>query len=159
MAQKKHSSLESHAEKIASQVSAILASTGLSIESQAPIEAGASNSTPQVPPESIVSVLGSQEFRQALKFALIDASVSTSRKPAQWVGLPENGLLRLPQIIGEPNADPPIPAMVPVCRATWWAGIKNGKYPKGIKLSPRVTVWRTADILALIANPDRGAKA
>lgn len=64
--------------------------------------------------------------------------------------LPETGYLRLPQIIGDRKADPPIPAVIPVGRSTWWAGIRQGRYPKSIKLSPRVTVWKVEDIRALI---------
>lgn len=53
------------------------------------------------------------------------------------------GFLRLSQII---------PDLVPIGKSTWWAGIKSGKYPKGIKLAPRTTVWRVEDIQALIDN-------
>lgn len=60
--------------------------------------------------------------------------------------------LRLPQIIGKPDAKPPIPAIIPICATTWWAGVRSGRYPKGVKLSPRVTVWRASEILALIDN-------
>lgn len=38
---------------------------------------------------------------------------------------------------------------IPVSRATWYAGIKAGKYPKPIRLSAGVSVWRVADIDAL----------
>lgn len=69
------------------------------------------------------------------------------------------GFLRVSQIIGDPRSNPPKPPIIPISKSGWWLGIKNGIYPKGIKLSPRVTVWRTADILALIANSDRGARA
>ena len=72
---------------------------------------------------------------------------------AAWPQQP-NGFLRLPQIIGDPDATPPIPALLPVCATTWWAGIKAGRYPKGIKLSPRVTVWRASDVYDLI-NPSK----
>jgi prophage regulatory protein len=64
--------------------------------------------------------------------------------------LPETGFLRLPQILGDPTASPPVPALIPVCKSTWWSGIKSGRYPKGVKLSPRVTAWRASDIRALI---------
>jgi hypothetical protein len=64
--------------------------------------------------------------------------------------LPETGFVRLCQIIG--NSKTNTPAIIPVCKATWWAGIKVGRYPKGIKLSPRVTVWKIEDIKALIAS-------
>jgi len=35
---------------------------------------------------------------------------------------------------------------VPVSRSAWWDGVRCGRYPKPIKLSPRVTVWREMDI-------------
>jgi prophage regulatory protein len=63
--------------------------------------------------------------------------------------------LRLPQILGDTKANPPIPALIPVCKTTWYAGIKNGIYPKGIKLSPRVCVWRESSIHALINQPQK----
>lgn len=64
--------------------------------------------------------------------------------------LPETGCLRLPQIIGAPNADPPRPALIPVGASTWWAGVKSGRFPKPVKLGPRTTAWRAEDIRALI---------
>lgn len=64
--------------------------------------------------------------------------------------LPATGFLRLSQIIGNPNAEPPIPAIIPVKKTTWWNGVKNGLYPKPVKLGPRVTAWRVEDILELI---------
>ncbi len=65
--------------------------------------------------------------------------------------LPETGFLRLPQIVGNPKATPPIPPLIPVSRSSWWAGCKSGKYPKPLKLGERTTVWRVEDIRALIA--------
>jgi prophage regulatory protein len=65
--------------------------------------------------------------------------------------LPDEGLLRISQIIGDPNAEPPIPAVIPVSKSSWWAGCKSGRYPAPIKLGPRTTAWRVADIRALIA--------
>ena len=64
--------------------------------------------------------------------------------------LPETGFLRLLQIIGNPKADPPVPPIIPVSKSHWWAGVKSGRYPKPVKLGPRVTAWRVEDILALI---------
>ncbi|WP_341678385.1 AlpA family phage regulatory protein [Niveibacterium sp. SC-1] len=66
--------------------------------------------------------------------------------------LPETGFLRLPQIVGNPHANPPIPAIVPVCRSAWWLGVREGRYPKPVKLGPRTTAWRIEDIRALIAS-------
>jgi hypothetical protein len=67
--------------------------------------------------------------------------------------LPETGYVRLSQIIGNPKADPPIPPIIPVSRSTWLEGVKTGRYPKSVKLSPRVTAWRVSDIRTLIENP------
>jgi prophage regulatory protein len=66
--------------------------------------------------------------------------------------LPQTGYLRLPHIIGNPKAEPPIPAIIPVGKSTWWQGVKDGRFPKPIKLGPRTTAWRVEDIRALIEN-------
>jgi len=39
---------------------------------------------------------------------------------------------------------------IPVSKSTWWAGVKSGRYPKSVKLGPRITAWRVEDIRALI---------
>ena len=66
--------------------------------------------------------------------------------------LPLEGFLRLSQIIGNPKAKPPIPALIPVRKTCWWQGVRAGRFPKPVKLSPNVTAWRVADIRALIAS-------
>lgn len=70
----------------------------------------------------------------------------------QQSGIPETGFMRLVQIVGDPKAVPPVPAVIPVSRSTFWAGVKSGRYPKPLKLSERVTVWRAEDIRAFIAQ-------
>lgn len=64
--------------------------------------------------------------------------------------LPATGYLRLAQIVGNPKAQPPIPAIIPVSKSSWWAGIKAGRYPAPVKIGPRTTAWRVEDIRALI---------
>jgi hypothetical protein len=64
--------------------------------------------------------------------------------------LPTTGFLRLRQIIGDPKSTPPIPGIYPVGRSTWFAGIKSGRYPKPVKLSPRIVAWRVDDIRLLV---------
>lgn len=66
------------------------------------------------------------------------------------VGLPDAGFLRLPQIIGNPKAQPPIPPLIPVGKSTWWAGVRAGRYPPPVKLGPRVTAWSVESVRALI---------
>ena len=64
--------------------------------------------------------------------------------------LSETGFLRLSQIVGNPKAKPPINPIYPVSKSTWWAGVKSGRFPKPVKLGPRITAWRIEDILELI---------
>lgn len=59
--------------------------------------------------------------------------------------LPSNGYLRLPEVL----------ALYPVSKSTWWAGIKKGRFPAGVKLSERTTAWRVEDIRKLIESVGR----
>ncbi len=56
--------------------------------------------------------------------------------------LPDTGLLRLRDILAP--AGP-----IPVSRSTWWQGIRDGRFPKPLKLGARITVWRAEDIRRL----------
>lgn len=69
--------------------------------------------------------------------------------------IPETGFLRLYQIVGDQSKN--IPAVIPVSRSTWLAGVKSGRFPPPIKLSARTTAWRVEDIRALIETAG-GAK-
>jgi hypothetical protein len=63
---------------------------------------------------------------------------------------PETGFLKLPQIIGNPKATPPIPPLIPVSRSTWLDGVKSGRYPPSVKIGSRAVAWKIKDILKLI---------
>ena len=63
---------------------------------------------------------------------------------------PDFGLVRLSQIIGDTRTDPPIPAVIPIGRSTWWAGVRSGRYPQPVTLGRRITAWRVEDIRALV---------
>lgn len=71
---------------------------------------------------------------------------------SRTANLPAIGYLRLTQIVGDPQADPPIPALFPIGKSTWWAGVRDGRYPKSVKLGPRVTAWKVEDIRRLIES-------
>lgn len=64
--------------------------------------------------------------------------------------LPSTGFLRLTQIIGNAKANPPIPALIPVSKSTIWEWVKIGRFPRPIKLSSKVTVWKVEDIVAVL---------
>ncbi|WP_425512818.1 helix-turn-helix transcriptional regulator [Xanthomonas arboricola] len=50
--------------------------------------------------------------------------------------LPANVFLRLPQVL----------ARVPISRSTLWRRVNDGTFPRPLKLSARVTVWRSEEI-------------
>ncbi len=56
--------------------------------------------------------------------------------------LPETGFVRVPTIL----------KVLPIGRSSWWQGVKDGKYPKPIKLGERTTAWKVEDIKALIES-------
>lgn len=66
--------------------------------------------------------------------------------------LPETGFMRINQILGDKWSDPPVPPLVPVSKSTWWAGVRDGRFPKPVKLGPRITVWRVEKIRELIEH-------
>ncbi|NTW89129.1 MAG: AlpA family phage regulatory protein [Desulfobulbaceae bacterium] len=57
---------------------------------------------------------------------------------------------RISEIIG--NKKQGIRGIIPVCKATWYAGIKEGKYPKPVKLAEKTVGWRSTDIDELVAR-------
>lgn len=52
----------------------------------------------------------------------------------------QNRFLRLNQVL----------ELIPISKSSWWAGCKSGRYPKPVKLGPRITVWRETDIIAFL---------
>ncbi len=92
------------------------------------------------------------------------------------MNLPDKGFLRINQIIGQDEVTKEqaeenkrcgkrpvrprreIPALIPVKKSTWWAGVKSGKYPQPTKaFGPRVTVWRVEDIITLLDKASSGS--
>ena len=58
------------------------------------------------------------------------------------------GFYRLPTVLTK----------IPISRSAWWAGIKAGRYPAGLKIGPRTTAWRQNDIEDLCTRLSGGAK-
>lgn len=61
---------------------------------------------------------------------------------------------RLREIIGDRKQG--IPGIVPISRAAWYAGIKEGRYPKPVKLSEKTSAWRASDIEMLVERLSKG---
>jgi predicted DNA-binding transcriptional regulator AlpA len=62
-------------------------------------------------------------------------------KPKE-ANLPTIGYVRLPTIL----------ALFPVSAATWWNMVRDGKAPKPVKLGPRITAWKAAEIRKLLGE-------
>jgi predicted DNA-binding transcriptional regulator AlpA len=71
--------------------------------------------------------------------------------------LSDSALLALPQIVGDRKRG--IPALVPISRSSWWSGVKEGKYPKPVRISSRRVAWRSSDIAALLERIASGQGA
>ena len=71
--------------------------------------------------------------------------------------LPQEGFVRLPQIVGDPKAIPPIPPLIPVSKSTWWAGVKSGRFPRSYKLGPGTTVWKAAEVRDYLVSVEQSA--
>ena len=52
-----------------------------------------------------------------------------------------------------------VPGLIPISKSQWWAGIKSGMYPPGIKLGKSITAWRYSDIKYLMENGIEQGKA
>ena len=68
----------------------------------------------------------------------------------EFNNFPSSGFVRIDQIIGNPEKG--FVPVIPVKKATWWKGVKEGVFPRPLKILPQVTVWRAEDILAYIAS-------
>jgi len=60
--------------------------------------------------------------------------------------LPLNAVIRLPDVL----------RLYPVSKSHWWQGIKDGVYPKPVKLGKRARGWRISDVLALTNEEFQG---
>lgn len=67
-------------------------------------------------------------------------TVTNTLQRHQTAVIPEIGFVRLPQIL----------AVYPVCAATWWNMVKDGRAPKPIKLGPRITAWKAGEIRKML---------
>ena len=77
---------------------------------------------------------------------MADTNGGAGERPNVYAqNLPQTGFLRLSAILA-PNGP------IPVGRSTWWAGVKEGRFPKPVKLGARITAWRVEDIRAFIEN-------
>jgi predicted DNA-binding transcriptional regulator AlpA len=53
---------------------------------------------------------------------------------------------------------PDVLTLLGVSRSTFWQGIRDGRYPPGVKIGRRATAWRAADIRALLERLPEGSR-
>lgn len=63
-------------------------------------------------------------------------------------------MYRLPEIIGSKKKG--IAGIIPMSAAAWYRGVKDGRYPKPVKLSAKSVAWTSTDIVKLIERLARG---
>ncbi|MFK4616743.1 helix-turn-helix transcriptional regulator [Bradyrhizobium diazoefficiens] len=56
---------------------------------------------------------------------------------------PSDALVRIEKIVG-PNG------LIPVSRSSFYQGIRDGIYPKAVRLGKRTSVWRMSELLRVI---------
>lgn len=60
--------------------------------------------------------------------------------------LPTTGFLRINEVLN----------FVPIGKSTLWAWVRQGRFPKPVKLSQTITAWKAEDIRAYLENPAGG---
>jgi predicted DNA-binding transcriptional regulator AlpA len=77
-----------------------------------------------------------------------------AEKPAPTIPsfdtLPDSGYIREAQLVRSPKR-PDTPAPLPFSAPTLWRKVKDGTFPKPIKLGSRVTAWQVGTIRAWMA--------
>lgn len=71
-----------------------------------------------------------------------DANKISRSTNLHCINLDADSFLRLPEVL----------RIYPVSRSTWYAGIRRGIFPQGVKLSQRTTAWRSSDIKKLLSS-------
>jgi prophage regulatory protein len=60
-------------------------------------------------------------------------------------GQPTDALVRIEKIVG-PNG------LIPISRSAFYQGIKDGIYPKPVRLGKRTSAWRMSDLMLVVSE-------
>lgn len=61
---------------------------------------------------------------------------------------PTDSLVRIGKIIG-PNG------LIPISRSAFYQGVRDGIYPKPVKLGRRISVWRLSELMQIVRKEYR----
>lgn len=67
--------------------------------------------------------------------------------------LPKEGFVRVKQLCNSKGNQ----GILGISKSNFWQGIRDGRFPKPIKLGKRTSVWRVSDIRSLIEQGVKGA--
>ena len=111
-------------------------------------------------PEQLVCRLGTVRWMIPLsvqgKHMQSTPKTKTRRQRASYsaipAGLTPDACVRLPQIIGDARANPPLAGIFPTSKSQFYRLIQQGRFPSPLKPSPgsRASYWRYGDVLAAI---------
>jgi prophage regulatory protein len=73
--------------------------------------------------------------------------------PKSEYSLPAEGFVRLQQIIGDRIAK--VPGVIPMSATAWYAGIRDGKYPKPVKTGG-ISLWSVSQIRQFMSDLENG---
>lgn len=80
---------------------------------------------------------------QAAKSDSVHTASSTVDQETYTVALPATGFVRLPAVAG----------VCGLAKSTVWKWCAEGRFPKPVKLSSRVSAWPVAQVRAWLADP------
>jgi predicted DNA-binding transcriptional regulator AlpA len=72
--------------------------------------------------------------------------------------LPDSAFIREAQLVTSPKR-PNVAAPLPFSAPTLWRMVASGKFPKSLKISERVTVWKVGEVRAWMAEQEAKAYA
>ncbi len=76
----------------------------------------------------------------------MESQNSSTRQNSQEVNpavtIPQEGFMRLQEVL----------RVFPISKATWYIGVKAGRFPAGVRLSENTTAYRVEDIRKLIES-------
>ena len=61
-------------------------------------------------------------------------------------GFPETGFVREKTLLSPYGP-------LPIDRSTLWRWVKEGRFPKPVKIGPNTTAWRAEDVRRFLADP------
>lgn len=88
--------------------------------------------------------LRNELFSKKLYYRMAELATTAERRPRTYVT--KKGVTRT--INGRPARQ----GLLPMGECTIWDKVRNGSFPKPVKLSERVTAWRAEDIEAWMAS-------